>query len=85
MRSATTPPMSEKRNIGIWPRNESRPRRNGEFVISSTSQFWATVCIHVPMLEVQAPNQSRRKSRYSKALKTRFSKAVPVTATVWAG
>ena len=59
--------------MGIWPRKESNPSRNGEFVSSKTSQFWATACIQVPTLEVQAPNQSRRKSRYSKALKTRLS------------
>ena len=39
----------------------------------STSQACASFCIQVPMLEVQAPNHSRRKSRYRKALKTRVS------------
>src|SRR5215469_7984340 len=33
------------------------------------SQPWATICIQVPMLEVQAPTHMRRKSRYSNALK----------------
>jgi hypothetical protein len=62
-RSATTPPISVKSMIGTWPRNASRPRKKAEFVRVSTSQFWATLCIHVPMLEVQAPIQRVRKSR----------------------
>ena len=32
----------------------------------------AMTCIHVPMLLVQAPIHMRRKSRYWKALKTRW-------------
>src|ERR1700723_3984302 len=35
------------------------------------SHPWATICIQVPMLEVQAPIHIRRKSRYWNALKTR--------------
>src|ERR1700689_2680615 len=35
------------------------------------SHPWATICIQVPMLEVQAPTHIRRKSRYWNALKTR--------------
>ena len=61
------------------------PSRNGEFVSSRTSQFWATACIHVPTLDVQAPNQSRRKSRYSKALKTRLSTVLRVTEAASGG
>src|SRR5215469_12131145 len=71
MRSAITPPISENIRIGICPRKLSRPSRKGECEISSTSQLWATICIQVPMDEVQAPSQSRRKSRYWKALKVR--------------
>ena len=32
-------------------------------VSETTSQFCATICIHVPMLEVQAPIHCTRKSR----------------------
>ena len=32
-------------------------------VSETTSQFCATICIHVPMLEVQAPIHWTRKSR----------------------
>ena len=38
--------------------------------IVKTSQLCATVCIHVPTLDVKAPAQRRLKSRYVKALKT---------------
>ena len=62
-RSATTPPTSEKRKMGISPRKASRPSRKGEPEMDSTSQLCATFCIQVPMLEVQAPIHIRRKSR----------------------
>ena len=38
-------------------------QQEGEPEIVSTSQLWATFCIQVPMLEVQAPNHISRKSR----------------------
>src|SRR5262245_60616192 len=68
-RSATTPPTSVSSKIGSSPRNESRPRKNADDVpvIVSTSQFWATFCIQVPMVEVNAPNHRTRKSRYVSA------------------
>ena len=62
-RSASTPPASENRMIGSCCRNASSPRKNGECVSDSTSQFCATICIHVPMLDVQAPIHCTRKSR----------------------
>ena len=37
---------------------------NGDFEISNTSQLWASFCIHVPMLDVQAPIHISRKTRY---------------------
>src|SRR5574341_975452 len=77
IRSATTPPTSENRKIGISPRNASRPSRNGEPEICSTSQLWASFCIQVPTLEVHDPSQRSRKSRYRKALKTRPTKSCP--------
>src|ERR1700741_19511 len=46
----------------------------GDCESSSTSQFCASCCIHVPMLEVHAPNHNNRKSRYRKALKPRLNK-----------
>ena len=56
--------MSENRMIGSCCRNASSPRKNGDELVSETmSQFCATICIHVPMLEVQAPIHCTRKSR----------------------
>ena len=49
------------RRTPVW--NASSPRKNAELVSETTSQFCATICIHVPMLEVQAPNHWTRKSR----------------------
>src|SRR5207237_8910840 len=70
-------PTSENRMIGSCCRNASSPRKNAEFVSDSTSQFCATICIHVPMLEVQAPNHCTRKSRYVKAASVRRSVRAP--------
>src|SRR6267378_1693357 len=42
-----------------------------------TSQFCATICIHVPMLEVHAPIHWTRKSRYVNADSIRVSVRVP--------
>src|SRR5215470_17526439 len=69
--------MSENRMIGSCCRNASRPRKNGELVSETTSQFCATICIHVPMLEVQAPIHCTRKSRYVKATRVRRSVRAP--------
>ena len=57
--------MSVKSRIGSSPRKESRPRKNADDdpLMVSTSQFWATFCIQVPMVDVKAPNQRTRKSR----------------------
>ena len=63
-RSASTPPIGVKSNRGICCKNASRPRKNGEPVIDSTSQFSATACVQVPTLETQEPNHRSRKSRY---------------------
>ena len=62
-RSAITPPKSENRSIGPVARNPSTPSRNAEFVMFRTTHPCATVCIHVPTVEVKAPIQSSRKSR----------------------
>ena len=61
--------------MGISPRNESRPSKKAEPESCRTSQLWASFCIHVPMLEVQAPAHMSRKSRDSKAVKTRLVNA----------
>src|SRR4026209_2232713 len=53
--------------IGSCCRKASRPRKKAEPVSEKTSHFSARLCIQVPMLEVQAPNQSTRKSRCSSA------------------
>src|SRR5271155_3781797 len=76
VRSANTPPTRENRTIGMLPRNESRPSIKGDLESCKTSQACAKVCIRVPMLEVHAPNHMMRKSRYAKALKTRFSNGI---------
>src|SRR5215831_3594229 len=87
--------MSENRMIGSCCRNASSPRKNGEALVSETmSQFCATICIHVPTLEVQAPIHWTRKSRYVKATRVRRSvraaageesvaSAVEVAAEAW--
>ena len=59
-RSARTPPKREKARKGASPRKASRPSRKAEPVIVRISQFWATSCIQVPTLDVNAPAQSRR-------------------------
>src|SRR4051812_1172731 len=90
--------MSEKRMIGSCCRNASSPRKNGEELVSETiSQFCATICIQVPMLEVQAPIHCTRKSRYVKATSVRrivraatggagsAASAVVAAADAWVG
>jgi hypothetical protein len=62
-RSATTPPMRVKRSSGASPTKLSSARYQAESVSSRTSQLCATFCIQVPMLDVQAPIHSTRKSR----------------------
>src|SRR5690242_8960917 len=57
--------------IGSCCRKASSPRKNDECVSDSTSQFCATICIHVPMLDVQAPVHWTRKSRYVNAASIR--------------
>ena len=69
MRSAATPAKRASEKIGKSPRNESRPTQNGEPPSTSTSQLCASFCIHVPMLDVQAPDHIRRKSRDRKGSK----------------
>src|SRR6516162_8880072 len=60
-RSATTPPIKENRKIGISPRKASSPSMNADLESSNTSQLWASFCIHVPILDVHAPNHMMRK------------------------
>ena len=55
--------MSMKSISGSPWRNPSRPRKNVDPVNDWTIQFCAVICVHVPMLEVQAPNHCTRKSR----------------------
>src|SRR5437879_4129315 len=75
--------MSENRMIGSCCRKASSPRKNGDELVSeTTSQFCATICIHVPMLEVQAPIHWTRKSRYVKAVSVRRIVRAPVEGVV---
>ena len=53
--------MSVKSTTGSCPMKVSRPRKNAEPVSVSTSQLWATFCIQVPMLDVNAPSHLTRK------------------------
>ena len=63
-RSASTPPTSEKRKIGMAWRMGSRASNWVLPLIFQMSQPCATICIQVPMAEAQAPIHMRRKSRY---------------------
>src|ERR1700678_327384 len=49
------------------------------------SHPWATICIQVPMLEVQAPIHIKRKSRYWNALKIRPRTAAGLLRTGFSG
>ena len=60
MRSATTPPINENNTMGMVLKNASSPSIRGELDNSNTSQLCATICIQVPILDVQDPNQSSR-------------------------
>ncbi len=60
-RSAMTPPKRVKKRNGIDPAKPTTPSQKAELVSVSTSQPWATFCIHVPMLEGKLPLQKRRK------------------------
>src|SRR5262245_30399843 len=62
-RSASTPPMRVNSMIGSCCRNASSRRKNADPVSDRTIQFCAVAWVHVPTLEVQAPNHCTRKSR----------------------
>ena len=55
--------MSVNSMIGSCCRKASSPRKKAEPVSERTIQFWAVVCVQVPMLDVHAPNHWTRKSR----------------------
>src|SRR5882724_4870568 len=63
IRSAKTPPANVSSNPGAVDMNPSKPSQNGESVNCKTSQPCATACIHVPVLERNAPDQNNRKLR----------------------
>src|SRR5262249_21393529 len=58
LRSATTPATSENRGMGSCcgngPSTRKTARRDSD-AIETMSQFCATICIHVPILDVHAP------------------------------
>ena len=66
---AECPPSSVKSRIGSSPAKLSRPRKNAEDepVSVTISHACATFCIQVPIVDVNAPNQRMRKSRYISA------------------
>ena len=80
-RSATTPPIIVKRRIGSSLRKVSSPRKNAdrEPAIVRISHACATFCIHVPILDVRAPIQRRRKLRWPSAAAIRPA-AVGITS-----
>src|SRR3954467_1832657 len=49
------------------------PSASGSLVSWSTSQAWATLCIHVPANEMSWPNQNSRKLRWLNADRPRGS------------
>src|SRR5579862_6695095 len=66
-RSATTPPMGDNRNTGIWLAKFTDPSSADEPVSRYTRQDCATVCIHVPIREMSWPKKNRRKFRCRRA------------------
>src|SRR5215472_12001585 len=59
--------------------NPTTPSQKAELVSFSTSQPWATFCIHVPILERKFPAQNRRKSRLRSALAMRGNSMIVVS------
>src|SRR5260370_5804041 len=61
--SATTPPISEHKMIGIARNAPTIPSASAECVSRYTCQLIATSCICDPVTETICPIQSKRKSR----------------------
>src|SRR5215831_2416621 len=72
--------MSANNRIGMVEANPTTPSQKGELVSFSTSQPWATFCIHVPMLERKFPAQNKRKSRFLSARAMRGNSMTVVSA-----
>src|SRR6266851_3002107 len=66
-RSARAPDTMEKRRIGPNWSVPIRPSLSGEDVSWSTSQDWATVCIHEPIWATSCATKNRRKSAWRNA------------------
>ena len=73
LRSATTPPGSEKRRMGKVFAADTSPTMKASFVSSSAVHPTATVCIHEPTSEVVCPSQKSRKFRYLARVRNGFS------------
>ena len=58
IRSATMPPTGAIRNTGNWLANPTPPSRREDPVSRYTSQDCATVCIHVPVREINCPEKN---------------------------
>ncbi len=67
LRSATIPPIGATRKTGIWLENPTAPSSNPEPVSLYTSQDCATVCIHVPISEINCPLKKSWKLRCRRA------------------
>ena len=59
-RSAITPAIGENSRIGRNCKPVVRPRAPALPVRASTSQSWATRCIHVPVFETSEPAANSR-------------------------
>ena len=81
-RSANTPPTSVNNRPGSVAMKPSTPSQNGDPVNFSTSHPCATVCIHVPAFDRNAPAQNTRKFRCDSARNippTRLARGVAVS------
>ncbi len=58
--SATTPPTSEKKTIGIKRVNPNPPSASAEPVNSYVCQLMAMFCICDPATEINSPNHNSR-------------------------
>lgn len=56
-KSAPAPASREKKSDGSVSIAVTTPSKNGEFVMRTTSQPTATICIHVPMSEKICPEK----------------------------
>ncbi|MNS22672.1 hypothetical protein D3C72_544730 [compost metagenome] len=54
-RSAAVPPAIESKSIGTPEAKLITPSISAELVSVVTTQLWAIICIHVPVIEIDSP------------------------------